>query len=556
MAYVQIKQYDPKKGYYYITKWVDDNVKTAQQPTKYTSPIQFGTTPAVTLPKAGQGVTNYTSASGKSYSSPPVGSNPGTPASSSGGSSATSSSPFRNSISSLLPKAYASTGADLVKSASTATSNPFLTALGPLATAYSTVRDFLQTQGKNVLPNIGQGLKSTLPANINAGAKGLQNYISDLGYNSIGNPVNKSQQIVNKLDTFKPTTSGNNSTGTVLGAQDVYNKYGSQYTNALNAKTSTSANPFQNVQDVLTAIDADTNAKLDALYSQYANGEMDQGEYERKIAEEQQAASNKVYDQLIAQQEGEIPLINQEFDTAKAQAEGTLTEQKASAEKLKTSNTNTYGAAMRQIVGNKDISQANLRNMFGSLGTAESSTFMDKAAQLERAAGDNVATTQNELTGKIADIDNTVLSYENQVKNTVNNLLLEKEKQIKTVRDAVNLSQAQKSAKINEINAQMYQNLIALKSQREAQTQAFANLKYQLVASSGDLLKNAVVSDSLYNRAGTPQTYDSGTNNISTSSILKNKNKTANGVRQAEIDPKTGQIRYYYLDASGNKTYA
>jgi len=74
--------------------------------------------------------------------------------------------------------------------------------------------------------------------------------------------------------------------------------------------------------------------------------------------------------------------------------------------------------------------------------------------------------SENELAGKISDIDNSIFTLENNVKSDVNKLVLEKERRLADIQSRKNMTQAQKAAAIDEARSALYQSLLDLKQMR------------------------------------------------------------------------------------------
>lgn len=464
---------------------------------------------------------------------------------------------FRNSISSLLPKVYASDG----KSPAIDTQNPLVNAFGPLATVYSGARQFLADKGiiGSQTGNFGQLLKNI--TNPHTGSWGTQ----DFGASEFFSPNPKgfgTTGAVNKIGETMKTQGEINlerNRGKNLDLTEEINRMRNKQAEELNKTiggatggsgggglrgNNNSAMAFSNLRESLDAVDTDTQKKLDDLYMQLANGQIDEETYRRQAAEAEAEANNRIYDQLIANIDAEVPLINQEFDTAKGQLESSIPTQEALAEKSKTNARNVYGDAMRKMVLNKEASMGNLRNMFSSLGTAESSAFINKAGDLEKGTGDNLAASERELADQVSSIDASLNQFKTDVKNKVSDLNLERLKQLKSVQDNRSMTAAQKAAKISEINANLYKDLVSLKQYHDQQTAAFIGLKQQLVTNTGDLIKNAMVSDSLYGRINPVQTYNSG---VETSGNTRNTIKPT-GSRSGKLmrfNPQKGTFEYY-----------
>lgn len=486
---------------------------------------------------------------------------------SSGGNSA--SSFFSNAVSALVPKAYASEGNDIINNYKQSSTNPILSAIGPLAELYSGTRQSLSDLGLirpetfnfgKLIKNIATGIVNPRQGSWGTNEYGLGEFVpNNKVKDTLGENLKYIGDIPGVINNLKGSSNYTPPTELKINDEiDKQNKLGvNRYLDQVNQantalsgyKTSTSGGTgvdLTTIDSSLKAIDADTNAKLDALYAQYANGDMSQEEYAQKYAEEQAAASNRIYDELISQQQSEVPLLEKEFTTGKTNLESQIPSQKAEAEKIKTQNKNIYGEAMRKMVGNKEASMGNLRNMFSSLGTAESSAFINRASDLERETGTNVAQTEQELLGKISDIDQKIQDFELTIQQKVADLELEKEKQLKILRDNVNMSRQQKAAKQNEINANLYNQLAALKQAKDQQNQAFINMKAQIALNSADLLKNAASQGNVYGRVNPVETYNSGVDTSKSARNLVKNTGTYNpfGKGEYRYNPATGAYEW------------
>jgi|WetSurMetagenome_2_1015567.scaffolds.fasta_scaffold02103_2 hypothetical protein len=449
--------------------------------------------------------------------------------SSSGGSSGSNggnTSIFRNNLSSLSPIAYASNGNDVY--------NTYKSALSPSTSTQPATFNASANVFSDLLKSIGSGLSGLIGS---TGMKGLTGEavksgswfnMPDFGYTEanaasplantsvikgIQGAISGYGQPSSYVSPISKTTDNNTSQQQRFG--DLNSKY-SSLTGSGSQTGSGSSNLSSNLQAIFNSIDESMKPKYDEINARMMNGEIGQEEAARQAAALQDEANNLLYDQLISQQQGELPLLEKDFTNNSQYINDASVLAKNNANTAKVENKNIYGDAMRKMVGNQGIIQKNINDVYTAAGTAGGSDYLSAMSGAARDTGNNVANSERELASANAKIDAQQNAYELETKNKVNQLLLDKEKAVKTITDNVNMSRTQKTAATKEINSKLATDLANIRNTHEQQTNAFEQMKIQDLTNSSNLIKNAVVSDSLYNRTATPTGLDAGSNPNST----------------------------------------
>jgi hypothetical protein len=336
------------------------------------------------------------------------------------------------------------------------------------------------------------------------------------------NPVSNFQS-----GPYNPTTD-QTLKGDILGrATDITNKN-------LGTTTGTTLNQMgTNLQTSFADLDKQVSDQIDAIYNDYLQGLIPAQEMQQRIADMQTQATNNIYNTMKANYESNYPLLQNQFDTDKAYIEGLIPQQKQQAEQAKGSLTNTYGAALRKIAGNEAVSEKKLGNIYSALGTADSSDFLNRQQQLQQAAGSDIAQTQSDLNGKIADIDMEQQKFEDNIKYQISNMVNELAAKKQEVMNNINLSEAQRAAALTDINTALASNLQGLAETYQNAKMQFDTMKLNAVQSSADLLKNYQVNSNLAGIVNTGYPVGQSGEEQSTTSSTINKRplkKTINGI--------------------------
>lgn len=471
----------------------------------------------------------------------------GTTSSNNGGSSWTMptnntsvSSIFRNSLGSLVPKAYASDGS---------TPTPTSTKLSAPSSTFSNVLSSL-----NPFSNVIKGLNTL-------GVKNTEGGVITPG-SWLGAPEFKlTEKAGNYLSGLAKGygVSNKDQNGSILGVSDGSSILAKRMADAAAKAQSTNNGTYSggatannSSYDALTAIDAETEKKLNDLQQQVVDGTIGQEEAAQRAKQIQDEANNLLYNQLIASQEGEIPLLNQEFDTAKTSLDNSIIQAAADAKAVKANNVNTVGETLRKISGNRDIAQKNINDVYTAAGTAGGSDYLKSITDVQRDAGNNIASGERDLQVQNAAIDRQQQSFENSVKDKVNQLVLERNKQLKTINDNINMSRTQKQAASLELNAKLATDLAGIRAYRDNAMNSFIQMKQQLALNTGELAKNGIINPSPYaSNRYTP--LDAGTD-PSKQSV---SSRAIKPIKQWGVNPKTGIYGSYLLDPqTGLKIFA
>ena len=447
-----------------------------------------------------------------------------------GGSSGSGSSPsgsvFRNSFTSLIPKAYATSGQDVISSMGTSINPSSNTTWQNLTSALNPFANI--TKGINTISN-----KIYQDALEGKATEGSWFSLPDYGYTERGTDyLSKLAGYATPTSAVTPNTSIRGTDPALINRlTDTANKNIGSFNTGVTGSGAYNKSVAGDLSSQLTAIDAETNAILDSINAQMMNGEIPEEEGIRLANEAQQAAQDKIYDEMIRQQEAEVPLLNNEFDVANKSLTASTEQAKQEGKSTKSQNTNVYGEAIRKMVGNRDIAQKNINNVYTAAGTAGGSDYLQAMSGTERDTGNNVAASERDLASKNSEIDRQKNAFELQVKDKVNQLVLEKQRQLKTINDNINMSRTQKTAATLELNSQLAKDLQAVRQSRIDQNNAFLGMKQQLALNSNDLIKRATIDDSLYNRISSPALLNAGTNPNATQDSRNVANKVRKNIK-------------------------
>ena len=274
----------------------------------------------------------------------------------------------------------------------------------------------------------------------------------------------------------------------------------------------------------------------------------------------QEEAVQHIYDALTNEQKSLIPDYQRQTDEGIATLNNQVTDSAAAALKQKANVGNTYGTLIRGSRANTNSATNNLKNMFSSLGTAESSAFINKAGDIERAGLQNESDLGNTSAQKQTQIDELQAGVERDTKAKINSLIADRQSKIDAVNRQVNATDQEKKDKLVEINQNLSDAIQAVKTDvrqkqydillaRQGNQDALAQIAAQGNVNSGLLDKQFAQQQALVG-AGTGVDPDisqlsqpySGMGKISAANNLKSKYPTladlidgvANGTRSVE----------------------
>lgn len=234
----------------------------------------------------------------------------------------------------------------------------------------------------------------------------------------------------------------------------IYNSAKNNY-DKFSAETPTNLNT---AQDAYVAL----NDQVNGIMNEYNNGNMTAEEAQQKMADAQKLYLNAQYN---ANKENALALIPQ-YETFRDKAvndiNSNLSEIKTNADKTKATTSNTYGDILRRATENKKYTDATRRNQFSSLGTADSSAFIESQQRADSQAGSDSQTTEREMADKLANIDTEVTKAEKSAMEQKNTIVLDAQTKIDQVKRDINASDEEKRAKIEEIAANLATNVASL----------------------------------------------------------------------------------------------
>jgi hypothetical protein len=238
---------------------------------------------------------------------------------------------------------------------------------------------------------------------------------------------------------------GNKITG---AATDTMNNAKADYQDLINNPSKWNPSPEQNIDDELYAIwgDYDKGIKTE----------------EETLREQNELIKNAYLARYNTQKQQALDLIPQytQFrDTSKTEAEDKLKEFKDLAGEKKTDTTNTYGDLIRKGTVNKNYTDAQRRNLFSQLGSAESSAFIENQSKADRDFLDVQNTNEGDMAKALGNIDKMILTEESNVNKYLTQLDTDYQNKVDAVNKSVNLSDAERDAQLQLLDSQFQQQV-------------------------------------------------------------------------------------------------
>lgn len=220
--------------------------------------------------------------------------------------------------------------------------------------------------------------------------------------------------------------------------------------------------------------------------------------YEEGLAQMRQYETeqqNALFDAQKKIAEDNIPGYEANFEAGRKRINDLINEDKILGENRKADIGSKYGELVRGITEKKNTSGTNLRNLFSSLGTAESSAAIEQFTNLENEANRQSTDTEQEKIKQQKNIDDQVAGNARNYQEQVATLEREKNANIKAVRDSIELSAAQKSANINAINSKFTQDNATLKADTYNKQVQLKQLEYQALQNRQGLFDQSYVNN-------------------------------------------------------------
>jgi len=161
---------------------------------------------------------------------------------------------------------------------------------------------------------------------------------------------------------------------------------------------------------------------------------------------------------------------------------------------------NTYGEAERARIKKAKLDEANARNLFSSLGTAESSSFIDKLMDLKQEGGRESYRADVEKAGKIADINDLINRSKVEAGNQKNEIITTRDRNIQSIQSQMNMSQQEKDYAIMEQNLLALQQMMQLQQQDQANRLAFLNNQMTAKSGTDQIMLQGIINNALLNK--------------------------------------------------------
>lgn len=161
---------------------------------------------------------------------------------------------------------------------------------------------------------------------------------------------------------------------------------------------------------------------------------------------------------------------------------------------------NTYGEAERARIKKAKLDEANARNLFSSLGTAESSSFIDKLMDLKQEGGRESYRADVEKAGKIADINDLINRSKVDAGNQKNEIITTRDRNIQSIQSQMNMSQQEKDYAIMEQNLLALQQMMQLQQQDQANRLAFLNNRMTAKSGTDQIMLQGIINNALLNK--------------------------------------------------------
>lgn len=164
-----------------------------------------------------------------------------------------------------------------------------------------------------------------------------------------------------------------------------------------------------------------------------------------------------VYRQLNEMALSKIPDIRAAGETAVERLNRNFDRFKETADPVISNIENTFGQAVRRAVENAQEAKTNLRNVYSSVGSAESSQFLDRLGNIERDTGRTTGAYELEKGNNLVNIQNRILDERTATTDKIEDINTQVEADIKKIMQDVDLNNLEKATKIGDLieNAQL-----------------------------------------------------------------------------------------------------
>jgi len=155
-----------------------------------------------------------------------------------------------------------------------------------------------------------------------------------------------------------------------------------------------------------------------------------------------------------------------------------LADLQASGAEKKENVEETYGQTIRRGTKNKQFQDAQRRNMFSGLGTADSSAFIEAQTGADKEFLTGQGKTEREMSSKMSGIDKELMGAERETKADTRDKII-------NIQRNINLSEGDKRARIDEVYSELAVNVSGLISDYNTKQAALLESKMNMSNSMG-----------------------------------------------------------------------
>lgn len=127
---------------------------------------------------------------------------------------------------------------------------------------------------------------------------------------------------------------------------------------------------------------------------------------------------------------------------------------------------NTYGEAIRRKLKGDKVNKNQLRNLFSSLGTAESSSFIENMSNMESESGRDIFQAEMEKAGKISNVNDLMSTAESEYNGERERIIKERDAKLIEIKENLALTEEEKALAIQQNNLEALANLSNLQQQK------------------------------------------------------------------------------------------
>jgi hypothetical protein len=230
----------------------------------------------------------------------------------------------------------------------------------------------------------------------------------------------------------------------------------------------------------------------------------DEGASEAEIVDfvkkTQEAALDTEYDRLNAESDALIPEYQRFANEAIGEVNAGQKEiEEFGAEKKDLAN-NTYAEKLLQSQLSKRADDTRMRNLFSSLGTAESSAFIENMGKTQSDYGKYETELGSANIKSVGDIDKELVKAKTSAEKQINSITADRDAKIEKVNLNKRLYPQEKAVEKQKILAQYKADMLDIYNNVSAQTRNLQNMKLEFMMGQSNIAQNAQISSGLLDK--------------------------------------------------------